>query len=379
MRNLRAALILAALPATLLAGCSGGGGGLGISVGEPDAPGGAYTFTATGSADNYTWDLGDHLTVKYGKSIEHAYDFQNGQVTVKLTAKVGDVVEQATHALTLGTGKNSPASFLLEAQTDWTVVGESVRFSAKGSSDPDGDPLRFSWNCFRTGDAVRKAIGHTHGPVVGVPYGTTEAGKVAVRKAVAPLPAADRTVAGDLCESLGTAGKSSLDATIAGSFSRTGVYDIILLASDPVTATTSGRFTLYVTDPSERPSPFQQETFEGTFTGGAGGNLQGSGGEAGLLLDQAEHPFSLPLAGVATFVNLTWDHGALETTPGENVVSIAVQNGPNVLLAPQSEPAILETLRAGSYTLIVTLEQGANVHYTVEVTTFLNMDPTQIY
>src|SRR5687767_4753719 len=73
-----ALLALAAFLAVGLAGCSSGGDSGGFSIKAPGEPGGKYVFKASGSADNYTWDMGDHLTILYGKEVRHAYDFQNG-------------------------------------------------------------------------------------------------------------------------------------------------------------------------------------------------------------------------------------------------------------------------------------------------------------
>ena len=90
----------------------------------------------------------------------------------------------------------------------------------------------------------------------------------------------DRTVGGDLCEGLGTAGRPSLDTTITGAFTKSGIYDIYLLASDPVHPTTSGKYHFVVSAPEERPAPLWTEIFGGTLQGGNNGTLQEVAGTA---------------------------------------------------------------------------------------------------
>ncbi len=374
--NVAAVFLLAAVA---LAGCSEDAG-TGFTVKAPAEGAGPFVFTAQMKADNYTWDLGDRLTAKYGKQVEHTYDFANGQITVRLKATTGGKVTESSQVLVLGDGQNAAPVLVLEGQTNWAVVGETVKFSGAASTDSDGDALRFSWNCIRTGDAVRQGVGHSHGGGGGVPYGTPSAGSVESRTATGPLPAADRSVAGDLCDALGAGGRPSLDATIEGAFEKTGVYDVIMLASDPKTPTTSGRFTLYVTDPAERPSPVQVETFSGLFQGGAGGSFQSVCDTPGQSCDQARYSFSLPLAALVSFVNLTWGHvQGLEGTPADNSVTASLLRGENVVLAPSSEPQVVEGLTASTYTVLVTLVQGVQVNYEVQVTTYLNLDPTAVY
>lgn len=371
----------AAFLSTGLAGCSSGDKS-GFSVKAPSAPGGEYVFTANGSADNYTWDLGDRLTTAYGKQVKHTYDFKNGVITVKLTAKKGAQNEESTQSLTLGTGQNAQPTFILEGQTNWTITGETVKFSASRSTDPDGDPLRYTWSCVRTGDAKRQPT-HTHPGFGGVPFATPPAGTVTAHNAIGPLPAADRKLSGDLCDALGNGGKPSKDITIEGAFTKTGVYDIYLLASDPVHPTTSGKYHFVVTTPEERPAPIWTQSFSGNLTGGSNGVLQGVAqtGQLPGTYDEALHSFALPLTGfqgwALTTVTPTVTGGDPASTITWTLVRGTVQvaaggvNGENVTL-PAAE------MKAAGYTLKVDL-QGAGAQYTVTLGVPLDLDPFKVY
>jgi hypothetical protein len=375
MKSGKALLSVAGFLAIALAGCTSEGGD-GFTTKAPSAPGGEYVFTATGSADNYTWDLGDRLTVAYGKTVRHAYDFQNGQITVVLTQKTGDLRRDFRQTLTLGTGQNSLPTFILEGNTNWTVTGETITFSAAASTDPDGDPLRYTWSCVRTGDAVRQPA-HVHAGFQGVPFATPPAGSVTALIATGPMPAPDRTVEGDMCETLGSGGRPSRDATIAGSFTRTGVYDIYLLASDPVHPTTSGKFHFVVTDPSERPNPVYTTTFENSLQGGTG-NLQDILGEpTGETFDKATHSFALPLIGTGGNVTVT----ASYQVPGSEL-SWSLKRG-TLVLAEGSGDGVAASLagldlKQATYSLEVSLTGGPTT-YSVLVEIPLDMDPFKVY
>jgi hypothetical protein len=362
-----------------LAGCSSGDEG-GFSIKAPAAPGGEYVFTASGSADNYTWDLGDRLTKLYGKTVHHAYDFENGQVTVTLTTKKGDQSQDFQKPITLGTGTNGLPTFVLEGERNWTVVGETLKFSARSSTDPDGDPLRYSWSCVRTGDAIRQPS-HSHPGFQGVPFASAPAGTVTAINAIGELPAADRTIDGDLCDALGASSKPSRDATIEGTFTRTGIYDVYLLASDPVHPTTSGKYHFVITSPEERPEPIYQESFSGNLQGGSDGALQGvtEPGELGQDFDQATHTFTLPLDGKGGWITTEYAGNdpttlaAFTWTLRRGTVTIAEggEDGSNVTL-----PA--DNMKSATYSLTVNL-QGPGEGYTIRVAVPLDRDPFKVY
>src|ERR1041385_3892737 len=349
-----ALLAATAFLAVALAGCSSGDKS-GFSVKAPSSPGGEYVFTANGSADNYTWDLGDRLTTAYGKSVHHTYDFKNGAITVTLTAKKGGQSEESRQALTLGTGQNGQPTFILEGQTNWTITGETVRFSAAKSTDPDGDPLRYTWSCVRTGDAKRLPT-HVHPGFGGVPFASPPAGTVTARNAVGALPNPDRKLSGDLCDALGSGGKPGKDSTIEGAFTKTGIYDIYLLASDPVHPTTSGKYHMAVTTPEERPPRVFTVSFSGNLQGGNNGTLQSvaTTAQQSGSYDEDLHTFSLPLTGFQGW-------SATTVTP-----------------AVPGDPATGTEMKAAGYTLKVDVV-GGGAQYTIDIAVPLDLDPFKVY
>lgn len=387
MQVLKAVSAAAVLLVMALAGCAGskdGDSGSGFSIKGPDAEG-TYTFTATASADNYSWDLGDHLTRLEGKKVEHTYDFENGVAQVVLSTKKGDERKDYRREITLGTGVNEIATFVLEGSTNWTTLGETFSLSAHRSTDPDGDPLRYTWSCQRVSDAIRQSP-HAHAGFGGVPFGSPPAGAVTSVNAQGPLPAADRVVEGDFCDGLGPGGRPTLDTTIAGSFVKSGVYDIYLLASDPVHPTTSGKYRIVATPPEDKPNEIQSHLFNGTFKAGSDGVVQGICGTPQPCtesFDQVTHSFTLSLLGQAGFASLSYADptGQMDISCAikRGTADVATVSGPggNVTLDPI-------TLKAASYG--VTCEPTAGIpsgpdgtSYTLRVVVDLDMDPFKVY
>lgn len=384
MQGTKVALAAAVLLSATLAGCSGGSSGSGgFSITGPDASG-AYTFAASGAADNYTWDLGDHLSRAFGKSITHTYDFANGLVPVVLTATKAGVEQEFRKEVTLGTGLNANAAFVLEGQTNWTLTNESVTFSAHRSSDPDSDPLRYTWSCQRFGDAVRQTP-HTHAGFGGVPFATPPAGSVVSVNAQGPLPAADRTVEGDLCDTLGSGGRATLDATITGKFTRSGVYDIYLLASDPVHPTTSGKYRIVVTPASDKPNEFQVFNFTGAFLLGAGGVVQGICQEAQQCIasfDEVQHDFGFTLDGQAGNATLV----SSDPTGAMGISCTITRGTADVATVADGQTAVFDvaSLKAGNFQAtcqptvgVATSTEGTTYALTVKID--LDLDPFKVY
>ncbi len=371
----------AALLAVALAGCSGDSAG-GFTIKAPSSPGGVYTFTAAGGGDNYTWDLGDHLTVLHGKKVTHTYDFENGEIGVILKVKNGEKTTPFRKDIVLGSGHNDKPTFFLDGGSNWTVANETVRFSAAQSFDPDGDTLRYTWSCIRVGDAKRATF-HIH-EQIGVPYGTPPAGTVTARTANYTLPAPDRVVPGDMCEAFGSGSRPGTAATVEGKFTKTGVYDIYLLASDPVHPTTSGKFRILVGEPADRPAAHFVRYFNGTFQGGSDGTAQEAGELANQegTFDRAVYTFSLPLNTLGGWVIMDFDTGALQD-PLDNRVTFAVTRSSAAITTGSTD---LENVTVaatkfsyGSYTLTVTLDQGYDTDYSIQVHALLNMNPFQVY
>lgn len=380
------ALLVALLPlSALLSGCSSADAE-GFTIKAPATPGGAYEFTTGMKADNYTWDLGDHLTTAYGKTVTHAYDFRDGAVTVTLRATTGGQAREYSQPLVLGSGANQKATFLMEAETDWVVLGQTVRFSAARSFDPEGDTPRLSWSCLKVAEAERKPP-HAH-PTIGQPFASPPAGSVTTGKAERALPPADHTFSGDLCDALGTGTPPSTGtATIAGSFTRTGIYSIYLLATDGPHPTTSGEFKFYVTKPNERPAPTVSFRLNGTLQGGGGGSLQqtvcgNAANPSPMTCDQVVGSFQLPLGGLQLLANMTYA-STVPDPAGVAVVKWEILRGDATVAsgtAPGSQ-AVNETakLGAGTYSAVATLQRGVNVEFTLDVLVRLDMDPGKVY
>ncbi|MHB8632948.1 MAG: hypothetical protein ACYDBQ_03135 [Thermoplasmatota archaeon] len=366
--------------AVLIAGCVGGSGP-DIKVQAPSQAGGAYTFHAGPAADNYTWDFGDHSPPGYGAQAVHQYAFPNGNLTVKLTTRSATLTQDYYQSLVLGDGTNRVPTFILDAPTNWTVLGEAFKISAAASSDPDHDPLLYSWSCLRERDIMRIAP-HTHPPLPGGPgvnFASPPAGQVTARLATAPLPPANRTFTGDFCDALGTGTPFGRDATIAGAFTRTGYYTLTLLATDGKIPTTAGRWGVYVSTPGDRPLPYVRATLNATLQGGSGGQVQqAAGSQTGMVYDSASVGFGLPLAAAHTFVNVTYDSGP----GGLNNVTWILKRGVSVYAqggGVTPDHVILGRLEPGPYSVTVLLQRGAQVAVTVTVYSPLLMDPSTIY
>ena len=388
----RAVAVTFALLLAGLAGCtkdSGGTDAIGVSNGGAAGGAGPYTFTAkvTSENGNYTWDMGDQLTVLHGESVTHTYDFKDsaGNVTVTLRVRQGGADKAYTTGLRLGSGQNAQPAFALDAQTNWAVTGETVKFSAARSSDPDHDPLRYSWNCIREGgDLVKKPV-HSHGPPVS-PYATPPAGSVTGYLANYTLPAATTTYPGDLCGALQGGTAPSLTAsTIAGAFAQTGKYKVFLKASDGAHPTVSGNFEIYVSTPGDRPAEWQRHTFSHDLELGGAGQLQKTcemipPGQVPTSCDVYEANFDLVLGGLYGWVNVTYTKGA----SGQNNLTwelyrndkLVINGGP---ATPDSKYLTGAALANGPYRLIATFKAGVQTNVTMDVNVRLNLDPLTVY
>lgn len=239
------------LVAVALSGCSGAGGddGSPFTIKKPDDPvTEPFVFKANVDADEYLWDFGDGRAPGSGKTAEHVYGFADGEVRVKLTAvTAGQKQEFPAQTLTIGTGENSKPSFQMDVSYNWLQVGETLTLSGAGSTDPDGDPLLFSFFCKRESDIGPVGPSHAHGPG-GIAYGSSGADPIPVNLVNGTgLPAADREVEGDLCAGL-AGGAFTEDATVSGAFEQKGIYKITMLAKDPKTPSLPGSVVVYVTD-----------------------------------------------------------------------------------------------------------------------------------
>lgn len=376
---MRAQAFLALAVATVaLAGCSG-------SSGEPisySGSGTTWAFHAGTSGDNWTWDLGDHGALAYGRDVARTYAFKDGTLQVHLTTRTGETSRDDYADLVLGNGQNGVPTFVLDAPTNWTEAGRSIRFTAAASTDPDQDPLLYSWSCLRDRDIVRQKP-HSHGGFTGgVDFASPPAGAVTARQARITLPAPDHTYTGDLCDGLGQGNPLGHDATIEGTFARQGLYTITLLATDGKIPTTAGRWQVYVSPAGEKPNPVTHVRVNGTFVGGHDGSVQaGTGqlptGSTGQTFDEKAQTFALPLSAQPVYINLTFDAGP------QNAVTWILSRGTSTIATGGADAplnTVLGTsLADGNYVFTVRLQTGAQVHFEGTIDAHLKMDPAALY
>ncbi len=147
-----------------------------IVINEPNYPpvanpGGPYsgevgkeiTFDGSGSTDpngddlTYTWNLGDDSPEKTGPVVTHTFSAEG---TYLATLSVDDGrggIGSAEFTVTISPANNSPTAIII-GSAQFGNVGDEFEFNATQSTDPDGDPLLFSWtfgdNMATTGEAV---------------------------------------------------------------------------------------------------------------------------------------------------------------------------------------------------------------------------------
>lgn len=359
-----------------------------IKVTAPAEPGGEYRFAALVTCSEYKWDLGDHLGVANGQDAAYTYDLDHGELTIVLSCyKEGSTVPDvyATKIILNDDATNQKPSFVLDVTHEWIVIGETVTFSAAGSTDADGDTLRYSWNCNYGGAILRRGI-HAHSGQFagGKEFASPPVGAVTVRKVPGPEPEAQRQVEGDLCTTLGLGAPFGTANSVSGSFTKSGLYEMRLLASDGITAPTSGVLKVWVTKPEDRPPTFVRYPFTDTLIAGTGGlqNVANQVPGFNQTLDQFLYPISMPIHSLEAWVNLTYDGG--DQDPQVNVVSWQLHQGEGTPMTGggENQPNNVytnATLAQGNYILEVQLNRGANVEFTISFEARMDLDPAKVY
>jgi PKD repeat protein len=135
-------------------------------------PGETVTFTAAPSTDplgdglTYTWRFGDGGSAQ-GRSVEHTYA-DPGNYTVELTvADDRGRTDTVTQTVLVGTPNRAPTARLAVTDAagdpvDEAEIGSTVRFSAEGSTDPDGDDLAYEWAFGDGAGATGAEAAHTY-------------------------------------------------------------------------------------------------------------------------------------------------------------------------------------------------------------------------
>lgn len=142
-----------------------------VSASDP-VPGDAVTFSAAPSEDpageglDHVWRFGDGERAR-GQRVQHAYGSPGTyEVTLTVTDARGRT-DQASASVVVAQPNRPPDPSVALTSPDGEAieeaqVGTTVRFSADGSTDPDGDPLTYRW---RLGDGTRAQgadVAHTY-------------------------------------------------------------------------------------------------------------------------------------------------------------------------------------------------------------------------
>ncbi len=377
----RALFLVVSLIAVTLAGCTEptdtADGAIKILGMPADPKTEAVRLEATVTADEYKWKMGDGRPMLTTKSIEHIYGVSDGKFRVELTTvKGGESTIHAPLNIEFGTGQNSAPSFLLELENNWVQVGEEVTLSAAGSTDAENDPLLLQWFCQRKSDIVISTEGG-HPPPPGVAFGSGSAAAFPVQVMNGTdVPAADRTVTGDLCENIGTGGFSQ-ETGIRGAFATKGIYEITLAAKDPANPNVASTATLYVTDFARITEPVTHK-FSDTIQYGA----PEAADEAARQLEQTEHmrshDFVIEFPILDVKATLSSDGGA--AGPAADL-QFQILKGTSSKHGPTAEPLDKGAgyLTQGSYTAWVYLRSGANVSYDLDITYTYVTDPAVLF
>ena len=331
--------------------------------------------------------MGDGRAKQSGKSVEYVYGFTDGVVKPKLTVvSGGESTVYAARAITLGTGQNQDPTLQMSVEWDWITAGEQVTLSGAGSTDPDGDPLLFSWFCQRVSDigVVVAGGGHAHAGGGGAGFGSAGIDSIpAILLNGTDVPAADVDISGDFCSELTSRSNTfTEEATLRGAFAEPGIYKVTMLAKDPKTPSVPGSRTLYVVpEKYARPDGPVSYDFSGTFQNGVPAqldDLMGQLDQGGHILDH-DFPVTFPLLGFD--LDFTFDAGS-----GTNSVTYHI-------LKPNGSPKSTEEGSEGfsrddagylehsasDHTLRVYGRQGVNLEYSATVTLTYETDPSKIF
>lgn len=387
----KALLTVVTLMAVTLSGCTseddGGVHGFVIKSTPTDPVTEPFVFEATVGGDSYEWDLGDGRAKQSGKSLEYVYGFTDGVVKPKLTVTSGgEATTYTARSITLGTGANQDPSLQMSVEWDWITAGEAVTISGAGSTDPDGDPLLFSWFCQRVSGIgiVAAGGGHAHAGGGGSGFGSGGVESVpAILLNGTDVPAADVDITGDFCTEL-TARSSSFteEATLRGAFEEPGIYKVTMLAKDPKTPSVPGSRLLYVA-PAEYPRLEGPVTYEvaGTFQNGVPASLDPVMAQLEQGAHIADHPFPVTYPLVAFDLDFNFDDGG-----GTNVVTYQLIKPNGDAKSPEESSDDLSRTDAGYLThgsadhrLRVYARQGVDLSYDATITLTYETDPSKIF
>lgn len=308
-----------------------------------------------GEGKNVTWDFGDG-TVRYGGSAEHKYGFTNGVMTITLLVTGSDGKQSvATRTVKLGTGENAEPNVTVRASKTWIEMRKPVNLTAT-TRDADKDPIRHLWTYkVLEGGASGDGHAHSHGD------------------APAATNAQEFVIDGE-------------GAKTQAVFDAPGKYEVRVRASDPKGGQSVA--TVVVDVSRHIPEPRMSLTFQGTLTAGTGG--QGASVSDTLWgtpapdsnVDAARHPYTL-LYPATTFVMVTWNDTSTQGVFDLDLEVRDANTGEVVFTSATRAPAPafesnMTRQEPGDYVVVIKAVAGAQVAYTVQLVSALELTPARV-
>lgn len=372
---LRKAVMALALVAVALSGCASDSGELSISYDEPSNPvTEAFVFKASGPGDVYRWNFGDGTPIVEGSEVEHLFGFTDGTIRVSLTGVFEDGRDSVGTSvdIVLGSGNNQLPVFDFRQSSEWLLPGESFTLSGLGTTDADGDPLLFRFECEARGaPKPPHDDGHSDAGTRGaVPF------DVDAWATVDPSIPTGEAVSGDMCEAYNFDSGISYTTTgaITGSFTAPGSYQFNVEIRDPKTSQGwKARAQVFVT--AERPPATPEFVVEGTLTLGIGGTQleQVCSTAAELCGNTVEQTIRLdmPLKNATALLELDADgHSGTYTVARSSTILASGSDG---------EVGSFSVEKPTSLLLTATLDLGVTTDFKLTVTGDYDVNPYLAY
>jgi len=108
--------------------------------------------------DEYRWDFGDG-TLKQGSRVSHSYSDPG---TYNLTLTVDDGITTSSNSTHISVMNRPPVASLQYSPDEDLTVGDTIKFDASNSHDPDGDVEQYIWE-FGNGETAKgEVVEHTY-------------------------------------------------------------------------------------------------------------------------------------------------------------------------------------------------------------------------
>lgn len=128
-------------------------------VGVAVAYDGSLSYDPDGDAIHYSWDFGDQSGRVDDIKVAHVYQAA-GNYTVTLTVVDGMLSDVATRAVTVYGAPHPPVAVAGGPYSG--LIGRLISFDGSRSSDPDSDPLQYSWSFGDRSNSTGAAPGHVY-------------------------------------------------------------------------------------------------------------------------------------------------------------------------------------------------------------------------